>query len=187
MAAPSRQHPPSLPAPRVFLALTHWSTTTLPDTITLDPTKYDQEQINLMEERLILLDNDDHNIGEGSKKDCESPRVSLPTALQRARAQTDASPTTRPPPPTHRPPHPSLWLVRDALAAAPRLLRLPVPPRDGQTLAPAPRRRKDHVPGHVDKHVLLAPAHVVRRDGRGRPDWCATRPSLHPSQCLSGR
>ncbi|BGP49493.1 isopentenyl-diphosphate delta-isomerase idi1 [Rhodotorula kratochvilovae] len=39
-------------------------------TITLDPTKYDQEQINLMEERLILLDNDDRNIGEGSKKDC---------------------------------------------------------------------------------------------------------------------
>lgn len=26
-----------------------------------------------MEERLILLDNDDNNIGEGSKKDCESP------------------------------------------------------------------------------------------------------------------
>ncbi|GAA5855044.1 hypothetical protein JCM5353_005671 [Sporobolomyces roseus] len=39
-------------------------------TITLDPTQYDQEQINLMEERLILLDNDDKNIGEGSKKDC---------------------------------------------------------------------------------------------------------------------
>lgn len=42
-----------------------------PDTITLDPTKYDPEQINLMEERLILLDNDDNAIGEGSKKDCE--------------------------------------------------------------------------------------------------------------------
>lgn len=41
------------------------------DTITLDPTKYDAEQINLMEERLILLDNDDNAIGEGSKKDCE--------------------------------------------------------------------------------------------------------------------
>lgn len=40
------------------------------DTITLDPSKYDQEQINLMEERLILLDNDDRAIGEGSKKDC---------------------------------------------------------------------------------------------------------------------
>ncbi|GAA5999498.1 isopentenyl-diphosphate delta-isomerase IDI1 [Rhodotorula paludigena] len=39
-------------------------------TITLDPAKYDQEQIHLMEERLILLDNDDRNIGEGSKKDC---------------------------------------------------------------------------------------------------------------------
>ncbi|GAA5946048.1 hypothetical protein JCM3775_007201 [Rhodotorula graminis] len=39
-------------------------------TITLDPAQYDQEQINLMEERLILLDNDDRNIGEGSKKDC---------------------------------------------------------------------------------------------------------------------
>ncbi|GAA5949013.1 hypothetical protein JCM3765_003983 [Sporobolomyces pararoseus] len=39
-------------------------------TITLDPNQYDQEQINLMEERLILLDNDDNAIGEGSKKDC---------------------------------------------------------------------------------------------------------------------
>lgn len=26
-----------------------------------------------MEERLILLDNDDRAIGEGSKKDCQSP------------------------------------------------------------------------------------------------------------------
>lgn len=42
------------------------------DTITLDPAKYDQEQIHLMEERLILLDNDDRNVGEGSKKDCAS-------------------------------------------------------------------------------------------------------------------
>ncbi|BGP25640.1 isopentenyl-diphosphate delta-isomerase [Rhodotorula toruloides] len=39
-------------------------------TITLDPSKYDQEQIKLMEERLILLDNEDRAIGEGSKKDC---------------------------------------------------------------------------------------------------------------------
>ncbi|GAA5930221.1 isopentenyl-diphosphate delta-isomerase IDI1 [Sporobolomyces koalae] len=39
-------------------------------TITLDPNQYDQEQINLMEERLILLDEDDRAIGEGSKKDC---------------------------------------------------------------------------------------------------------------------
>ncbi|CEQ42814.1 SPOSA6832_04690, partial [Sporobolomyces salmonicolor] len=39
-------------------------------TIELDPSKYDQEQINLMEERLILLDDDDRAIGEGSKKDC---------------------------------------------------------------------------------------------------------------------
>jgi len=42
------------------------------DTITLDPKQYDQEQINLMEERLILLDNDDNAIGEGSKKDCKT-------------------------------------------------------------------------------------------------------------------
>ena len=47
------------------------------DTITLDPTHYDQEQINLMEERLILLDNDDKNIGEGSKKDCKHSLTSL--------------------------------------------------------------------------------------------------------------
>ncbi|GAA5890108.1 hypothetical protein JCM6882_009228 [Rhodosporidiobolus microsporus] len=39
-------------------------------TIELDPAKYDEEQIKLMEERLILLDNDDQCIGEGSKKDC---------------------------------------------------------------------------------------------------------------------
>lgn len=36
----------------------------------LDPAKYDREQIILMQERLILLDNDDKNIGDGSKKDC---------------------------------------------------------------------------------------------------------------------
>ncbi|GAA5887671.1 hypothetical protein JCM16303_003721 [Sporobolomyces ruberrimus] len=44
--------------------------TTPSHTITLDPNQYDQEQINLMEERLILLDNQDKAIGEGSKKDC---------------------------------------------------------------------------------------------------------------------
>ncbi|BGP17458.1 hypothetical protein JCM10213_003259 [Rhodosporidiobolus nylandii] len=44
--------------------------TTPSHTIDLDPAKYDEEQIKLMEERLILLDNDDRCIGEGSKKDC---------------------------------------------------------------------------------------------------------------------
>ncbi|SGZ25861.1 BQ5605_C024g09785 [Microbotryum silenes-dioicae] len=44
--------------------------TTTTHTIELDPTVYDKEQIQLMEERLILLDQDDHAIGEGSKKDC---------------------------------------------------------------------------------------------------------------------
>lgn len=39
-------------------------------TIELDESKYDKEQIHLMEERLILLSNDDEAIGEGSKKDC---------------------------------------------------------------------------------------------------------------------
>lgn len=48
------------------------------DTITLDPNQYDQEQINLMEERLILLDNDDNAIGEGSKKDCERTHTLSP-------------------------------------------------------------------------------------------------------------
>ncbi|SCV70412.1 BQ2448_1806 [Microbotryum intermedium] len=44
--------------------------TTTTHTIQLDPNVYDKEQIQLMEERLILLDQDDHAIGEGSKKDC---------------------------------------------------------------------------------------------------------------------
>lgn len=39
-------------------------------TFSLDASRYDQEQIRLMEERLILLSNDDEPIGEGSKKDC---------------------------------------------------------------------------------------------------------------------
>ena len=38
-----------------------------------------------MEERLILLDNDDRNIGEGSKKDCPSP-CSPSSSPSRARA-----------------------------------------------------------------------------------------------------
>jgi hypothetical protein len=33
---------------------------------------HDQEQIALMEERLILLDQDDNAIGEESKKTCKS-------------------------------------------------------------------------------------------------------------------
>jgi isopentenyl-diphosphate delta-isomerase len=41
-------------------------------TIELDADVYDPEQIQLMEERLILLSPNDENIGEGSKKDCTS-------------------------------------------------------------------------------------------------------------------
>mgnify|MGYP002477681603 CR=1 FL=1 len=48
-----------------------------------------------MEERLILLDNDDRNIGEGSKKDCPSPCYPS-LSPNRARATDPASPTTRP-------------------------------------------------------------------------------------------
>lgn len=47
------------------------STATEPKyTIELDASQYDQEQIILMEETLILLDQDDNAIGQGSKKDC---------------------------------------------------------------------------------------------------------------------
>lgn len=42
---------------------------------TLDPTQFDAEQIRLMEERLIIVDNDDTPIGEGSKKECASNRA----------------------------------------------------------------------------------------------------------------
>lgn len=51
--------------------------TTTNYSITLDNTIYDQEQINLMEERLILLNYDDEAIGEGSKKDCKFSLLSL--------------------------------------------------------------------------------------------------------------
>ena len=44
-------------------------------TIELSSEQYDAEQIVLMEERLILLDNDDKNIGEGSKKDCKHTAI----------------------------------------------------------------------------------------------------------------
>lgn len=44
--------------------------TTTSYTVALDPSQYDAEQIQLMEERLILLDYHDNPIGEGSKKDC---------------------------------------------------------------------------------------------------------------------
>ncbi|GAA5862079.1 hypothetical protein JCM1840_001636 [Sporobolomyces johnsonii] len=54
-------------------------------TIELDPSKYDQEQINLMEERLILLDDNDRAIGEGSKKDCHLiPPTGARSPLHRA-------------------------------------------------------------------------------------------------------
>jgi hypothetical protein len=37
---------------------------------------HDEEQIALMEERLILLDQDDNAIGEESKKTCKSSIIS---------------------------------------------------------------------------------------------------------------
>ena len=36
----------------------------------LDASKYNDIQIQLMEERLILLNENDHAVGTGSKKDC---------------------------------------------------------------------------------------------------------------------
>lgn len=58
---------PSL-APRLFSTRQPLRMSTY--TIELDPNTYDPAQIELMEERLILLDNDDKATGEGSKKDC---------------------------------------------------------------------------------------------------------------------
>jgi isopentenyl-diphosphate delta-isomerase len=49
-------------------------------TISLSAEQYNAEQIELMEERLILLSHDDEAIGEGSKKDCTSNSLrALPT------------------------------------------------------------------------------------------------------------
>ncbi|KAL8290492.1 hypothetical protein RQP46_002750 [Phenoliferia psychrophenolica] len=50
-------------------------------TVTLDPTKYNSVQIELMEEMLILLDNDDKPTGEGSKKDSSGARSPLHRAF----------------------------------------------------------------------------------------------------------
>lgn len=62
------------PEPEAFAlaaaAATTNMTATPSYTIELDANRYDAEQIHLMEERLILLTNDDKAIGEGSKKDC---------------------------------------------------------------------------------------------------------------------
>lgn len=145
-------------------------------TIELSTEEYDAEQIILMEERLILLDNDDKNIGEGSKKDCKQIHSlihshSIPST-------PGGSPSCPLPPPRsllalapRRPPHPSTLNRGVTLPSPPRVLRVPVPPRVGQAAAPEARGREDHVPEDVDKHVLLAPAHERGRDGGGGAGW----------------
>lgn len=54
------------------------ATTTLPTTTEpeaqVDLEAYDEEQVRLMEERCILVDDQDRAYGEGSKKRCESAR-----------------------------------------------------------------------------------------------------------------
>lgn len=57
--------------------------TTTHYSIELDPNQYDPAQIELMEERLILLDNDDRATGEGSKKDCGHSSARYPVCAPR--------------------------------------------------------------------------------------------------------
>lgn len=51
------------------------ATETKTQTQTVEPTLdgYDEEQVRLMEERCILVDENDKTYGEGSKKRCELP------------------------------------------------------------------------------------------------------------------
>lgn len=48
---------------------------TVTETKTVEPTLdgYDEEQVRLMEERCILVDENDKTYGEGSKKRCKLP------------------------------------------------------------------------------------------------------------------
>lgn len=126
-------------------------------TITLSEEQYDAEQINLMEERLILLSNDDEQIGEGSKKDCKrrhtQSNLIIPFYSYSILTILLSTPRSS---------HPTSFHRSHQITSPPRLLRFPLPPHDGQTAASEEGRREDYVPWNVDQHVLLASSDDAR-------------------------
>ncbi|OAV90164.1 hypothetical protein PTTG_12631 [Puccinia triticina 1-1 BBBD Race 1] len=105
---------------------------------------HDQEQIALMEERLILLDEDDNAIGEESKKTCTSF------------LSFDGE-------------HPAA-----AVAATSRLFLLPLSPDRWEAFIAEEGRRKDHLPESLDQYLLQPSTSKGRRDGSHRPYRCST-------------
>lgn len=109
---------------------------------------YDEEQVRLMDEVCIVLDDDDKPIGSASKKTCTSPlffsQKNIEHWLIECRPHNGKH-QPRPPPP--------------------RLLRLPLRLQQASPPATA-RRRENHIPQHVDKHLLLASAGHSRGDRR---------------------
>lgn len=118
---------------------------------------YDEEQIRLMEEVCIVLDNDDNPIGSASKKVCTS--LFDTKVLDAVQQLTPVRPSYE----EHR-----RW------SPPPCLLRVLV--RLAEPIAPTTACvGKDHIPRHVDQHLLLAPSRRARGDRSGARGSCPRR------------
>ena len=140
-------------------------TATMTETVTEPPPAaardeldgYDEEQVRLMEERCILVDPQDTAYGEDSKKTCTLTHPCAGCDHRFAQFKkhfclvvpmvAEEWLTPRPPDVEHQ-----LW------TPSPRFLRLSLPTTRRQTPAAKTRRRENHLPRHVDQHLLLAPA-----------------------------
>lgn len=116
---------------------------------------YDEEQVRLMEERCILVNEKDEAYGEESKKTCElSP--SRYTECSQARTAD-----------RHRPSDDQ----HQQRPAPPCIFRLSLPTVRWPIVIAKARRRKDYLPEHVDKYVLLASVEHQGGAGGGESEW----------------
>lgn len=112
--------------------------------------EYDAVQLDLMEERLIVLDREDNPIGEASKKTC--PFLAARSVCSGLRTVvSDRSLDGE---------YPSAQQY-----AAPRFLCFPVQTFGWQAALTETSRRENYFPCHVDQYVLLPPFGVPYRDG----------------------
>jgi hypothetical protein len=101
---------------------------------TIDLSGYDAEQSRLMDERCILVDEQDRPLGAADKKTCE-----LHLSISAVCAHVY---------------RPSYGKYQQGTSSS-RLLCFRFPTERWQVTSSATRFREDHIPGYVDQHLLL--------------------------------
>jgi len=109
----------------------------------IDLSNYDAEQSRLMDEKCILVDEQDNAIGALDKKTCECPPILLSVIIIHTQYR-------------------SLDGKHQQGLTSPSILRLYLSSLGRKAVAPATRFRENNFPGYVDEHLLFTPSGRLR-------------------------